>query len=315
MAAEADVQRRHEEVVAAKAGVQRRHKEVLSAEADVQRRHKEVLAAEADIQCRQEALLAAEAEVQRRLEEVLATEADVQRRHEKVLAAEAADVQRRHESAARATESDAAIERIRTEFALCAAPLDAILAEIACEETAITTKLSPSRPTSYVDAVLFNMGGGTQPSLPLAGSPALPSPDVDSQRQTIRPRARPHHRTGRRNIPRAPSSYVAVAPTHPELLLGGRPTPTSITLAGETSPCCSVVSSTPPGWTTPHTPSLQPFTFDEGALHTSGGGNAHPFHARGLPLPPWKRMRRKYRPHRTCRRHQPCDPNQSTGWA
>ena len=138
-------------------------------------------------------------------------------------------------------------------------------------------------------------GGGTQPSLPLAVSPsalvpaALPSPDVNSQRQTVRPRARPHRRTGRRTIPRAPSLYVTVTPTHPELL------------AGATSPCCLVVLSTPPGWTTPHTPSLQPFTFDEGALHTSGGGNAHPFHARGRSLPPWKRMRRKYRPHRTCR--------------
>jgi hypothetical protein len=28
------------------------------------------------------------------------------------------------------------------------------------------------RPTSYVDAVLFNMGGGTQPSLPLAVLPS-----------------------------------------------------------------------------------------------------------------------------------------------
>ena len=133
-------------------------------------------------------------------------------------------------------------------------------------------------------------GGGTQPSLPLAVSPpalvpvALPSPDVNSQRQTVRPRARPRLRTGRRNIPRA-------------------------------SPCRSVVSSTPPGWTTPDTPSLQPFTFDDGAFHSSGGGNAHPFRARGLPLPPWKRTRRKYRPHRTCRRHQPRAPNQSTGWA
>ena len=224
--------------------------------------------------CRQEALLAAEA--------------DVQRRHEEVLYI--------------GWESDAVT-------------FDAILAEIACEEAAIMTTLSPSRPTSYVDTVLFNMGGGTQPSLPLAGSPALPSPDVDSQRQTVRPRAGPCHRTGRRNIPRAPSSYAAVAPTHPELLQGGLPTPTSITLAGATSPCCSMVSSTPPGWTTSHTPSLQPFTFDEGAVHTSGGGNAHPFHARGLPLPPWKRTRRKYRPHRTCRRHQPRAPNQSTGWA
>ena len=203
---------------------------------------------------------------------------------------------------------------IRTEFALCAAPLDSILAEIACEEAAFKTKLSPRRPTSYVDAVLSNMGGGTQPSLPLAVSPsalvpaALPSPDVDSQRQTVSPRARPRRCTGRRNIPRAPSSYVAVAPTHPELLQGGLPTPTSITF-------CLVVSSTPPGWTTSHTPSLQPFTFDEGAVHTSRGGSAHPFHARGLPLPPWKQTRCKYRQHCACRRHQPRAPNQSTGWA
>jgi hypothetical protein len=42
------------------------------------------------------------------------------------------------------------------------------------------------------------------------------------------------------------------------------------------------------------TPSLQPFTFDEGAVRTSWGENAHPFHAQGLPLPPWKQTRRKY---------------------
>ncbi len=166
-----------------------RQEALLTAEAEVQRRNEEVLAAEANIQHRHEEVLAAEAEVQHCLEEVLAAEADVQRRHKEVLAAEAANVQRWQESAARATESNAAIERIWTEFALCASPLDAILAEIACEEAAITTTLSPTRPTSYVDAVLFNMGGGTQPSLPLAGSPALPSPDVDSQRQTVRPRA------------------------------------------------------------------------------------------------------------------------------
>ena len=157
--------------------------------------------------------------------------------------------------------------------------------------------------------------GGTQPSLPLAGSPALPSPDVDSQRQTVRPRARPRRRTGRRNIPRAPSSFVKVAPTHPELLQGGLPTPTPTMLARATSPCCSVVSSPTPASTTPHPPSLHPFTFDDGTIHSSEGGNAHPFRARGLPLPPWKRTRRKYRPHRTCRRHQPRAPNQSTGWA
>ncbi len=63
---------------------------------------------------------------------------------------------------------DNAIERILTDFALCAAPLDAILAEITCEATAFETAPSPHRPTLYVDAVLSTMEGGTQPSLPLA---------------------------------------------------------------------------------------------------------------------------------------------------
>ena len=157
--------------------------------------------------------------------------------------------------------------------------------------------------------------GGTQPSLPLTGSPALPSPDVNSHRQTVPPHARPRRRTGRRNIPRAPSSLVEVAPTHPELSQGGLPTPTSTMLARATSPCCSVVSSPTPASTTPHPPSLHPFTFDDGTIHSSERGNAHPFCARGLSLPPWKRTRRKYRPNRTCRRHQPRAPNQSTGWA
>jgi hypothetical protein len=115
----------------------------LATETDVQRRHEEVLAAEADVQRRHEEVLAAAAAVQRRHKEVLAAEANVQRRQEAVLAAEAADVQRRHKSAARAAESDAVIERIWTEFALSAAPLDAILAEIACKEAAFKTKLTP----------------------------------------------------------------------------------------------------------------------------------------------------------------------------
>ncbi len=177
------------------------------------------------------------------------------------------------------------------------------------------------RPTSYVDAVLFNMGRGTQSSLPLAVSPsdlvpaALPLSEVDGQLQTVRPRAQPRRRTGRRNIPRAPSSFVEVAPTHPKLLQGGPQPPTSTMLARAKSPCCSVVLLPTPASTTPHPPSLHPFTFDDGTILSSEGGNAHQFRARGLPLPPWKRTRRKYRPHRTCRRHQPRAPNQSTGWA
>ena len=71
-------------------------------------------------------------------EDVLKAEtADTQqRRHEAVLAAEAVDIQQyRHEEVLAAElveESDNALFGcIRTEFALCAAPLDAILAEIA----------------------------------------------------------------------------------------------------------------------------------------------------------------------------------------
>ena len=72
------------------------------------------------------------------------------------------------------------------ELALCAAPLDAILAEIACKATAFETAQCPHRPMSYVDEVLSTMGGGSQPSLPLALSPsalapaALPSSDVEA---------------------------------------------------------------------------------------------------------------------------------------
>jgi hypothetical protein len=58
----------------------------------------------------------------------------------------------------------------------------------------------------------------------------------------VRPRARPRRHTCRRNIPRTPSSFVEVAPTHPELLQGGLTTPLSTTLAGATSPCRSVVN-------------------------------------------------------------------------
>jgi hypothetical protein len=123
-----------------------------TAQADELRRHEAVLAAQADGQRWHEAAA-------RAVESAALTLVEERHRHEAVLAAEEANEQRRHESAARAAESDAVFDRIRTEFALYAAPLNAILAEIACEEAAFKTKLSPCRPTSYVDAVLSNMGG------------------------------------------------------------------------------------------------------------------------------------------------------------
>ncbi len=122
------------------------------------------------------------------------------------------------------------------------------------------------------------------------------------------PRARPRHCTGQRNIPRAPSSFVEVAPTHPELLQGGLPTPTQTKLARATSPCCSEVSSTMPYSTTPHTLSLFPSNL-VGFTVSLAGGNAHPFQTCGPTPPPWKRTRRKLHPYRVCRRHGPWAPN------
>jgi hypothetical protein len=212
---------------------------------------------------------------------------------------------------------DAAIERIRTEFALCAAPLDAILAEIACQSTALETAPSPHRPTSYVDAVLSTMGGGTQTSLPLALSPsslapaAPPSPDVDGQLQLVRQHARPRRRTGRRNCPRAPSPPDSAPPSHPHQMLGGLHTPASTKLARATSLCRSVVSSTTPSSMAPPTPSLQPVTFLGDLVHSlSGGGATYPFRVCGPTPPPRKRTRRKLRPCRVCRRHGPRAPDQ-----
>ncbi len=61
------------------------------------------------------------------------------------------------------------------------------------------------RPKSYVDAVLTTMGGSSQAmSLPLAQA-ALPSPAVDGKLQTVRQRAQPRRRVGRRHAPRAPN--------------------------------------------------------------------------------------------------------------
>ncbi len=102
---------------------------------------------------------------------------------------------------------NAAIEHIWMEFALCIAPLDAILSEIAWEETAYTalaplmtplahpaTILSSSLyPTSYVGVVLATMGGG----MPLA----IPLPTISSQLQIVRQCTEPCHCTGRCNCP------------------------------------------------------------------------------------------------------------------
>jgi hypothetical protein len=96
-----------------------------------------------------------------------------------------------------------AIRRIWVECALIAAPLDAILAEIECDNIAhkarappMTTSphpaamlSTPPRPMTYVGTVLSTMGGSTcAMSLALAPS-TIPSPIVDGQLRTVRQRA------------------------------------------------------------------------------------------------------------------------------
>jgi hypothetical protein len=151
----ADEQRRHEAATRSAESAdlalvkeRRRHEAVLAAECDKQHRHEAVLATQADELRRHEAVLATQADGQRRheaaaraVESAALTLVEERRRHEAVLAAEKADEQRRHESAARAAESDAVFDCIRTEFTLYAAPLDAILAEIACKEAAFKAVL------------------------------------------------------------------------------------------------------------------------------------------------------------------------------
>ena len=201
------------------------------------RHHGKVLAVEADDRCCHEAATWA-AEALTLVKELCRLEA--------VLAAEADD-QRRHEAATRTAESEALTlvkECLRHKAATWASlsTLNHLVDKQSCQEAAARATAS-----------------------------AQPVP-------AVRPRTRPRRRTGRRNIPRAPSFSVEVPPpTHPNLVQpGGLPTPTSTMLERATSPCRSVVSSPTPASTTPHTPSLHPFTFDDGILLSSGGGNAHP---------------------------------------
>ncbi len=97
---------------------------------------------------------------------------------------------------------------------LLAAPLDAILANIERKDIAhVTPELPtpppappaavlspPSRPPlSYADAVLSTVKGGARMT-PLVVASSHPSA-VDGNLRTVRPRAQPCLRTGRRNCP------------------------------------------------------------------------------------------------------------------
>ncbi len=149
---------------------------------------------------------------------------------------------------------------------------------------------------TYVGADLSMMGGSTHAMSLALALLALPLPTINGQLRTIRQRAVPHHCTGCRHHPCAPSPPNKVLPYHPLPMLGGLPTPTKTltTLAQATLPCCSVVSSPPTFLTIYSTPSLLPFTFSSEVLLSLRGGTAHPFCVGGQNPPPQKHSQCKH---------------------
>jgi hypothetical protein len=246
---------------------------------------------------------------------------------------------------------DTAIRRIRAICALRAAPLDAILAKIECNNIAHKARAPPTTtlphpgamlstppcPMTYVGAVLSTMGGSTRTTSLALAPLALPLPTIDGQLWMVRQCTSPWHFTGHHHRPCTPSPPDEGPPSLPQQMMGGSPTPTAThtRLARATSPCHSQVSSPPTSLMTPSPPYLLPFTFSDKACLPLGGATAHPFRDRGKPPTwKWKHTQRKRHPCRVCQHHgprapnqpelflcrqhhQPCAPNQSTsnGWA
>jgi hypothetical protein len=133
--------------------------------------------------------------------------------------------ERPHHEVASSNFFDAAKEHIQATCDLLAAPLDTILADIEREDIAEGARMTFLVVASiHPSAVNDNLLAAVAP--PLVSAPFLPS-TVNGNIQKVCPRTQPRHRTGRHNIPRAPSSSVEVPPTHPNLLPGGLSTPTS----------------------------------------------------------------------------------------
>ncbi len=218
----------------------------------------------------------------------------------------------------------AAIWCIWVECTLLAAPLEAILVKIECNDIAheaqasLTTTLphpaamlsTPPRPMTYVGAVLSTMGGSTcVTSLALAPL-AIPSPIVNGQLQTIHRRARPCCRTGHHHRLGAPSPPDKVLPSHPHPTKEGLSMPTNPpNLLARATTCSGTPSPAPPS-TASSTPSLLPFIFGSKVCLSSEGVVAHPFCV-GNP-PPQKRTQCKHQPCHARQRHAPLG-SQSTG--
>jgi hypothetical protein len=243
--------------------------------------------------------------------------------------------QRRHESAKHATASASTALRIEAYAAPFFARVDAIMAKIQAMDdsfgdwaafgdkllakennnasaptmppSAPPTAVSspPHRPTSYRDAVLSTMGGSTRVTSLALAPLAIPSPIVNGQLRTVRRRAQPCRRTGRRYRPHAPSPPDEVLPSHPHPTKEGLSMPTNPPnlVARATTRSGTLSLATP--LTASSTPFLLPFTIGSEVCLSSEGVVAHPFCV-GNP-PPQKHTRHK---------HQPCCAHQCHGpWA
>ena len=168
----------------------------------------------------------------------------------------------------------------------------------------------PPPPLPCTDTVVPFLGGERPLSTPNMLS-AFESATVPPQK-TARRLKRPRRRPCRRNRPRAPNNLDGAIPSHPLPITGGTSMPTTTHLASArandrdhrsnmSSP--SLLPMTLPS------PSHQPFTIEGGNSTYSGGGFNDSFRDNGASLPPRKCPRRKYRPRRVCRRHNPRAPN------
>jgi hypothetical protein len=219
---------------------------------------------------------------------------------------------------------DVAIWRIQADCALRAAPLDAILAKIECNDIAhearaplMTTSPHPLAmlstapcPMTYVGAALPMMGEEHSCNVPCSGTiGSTPLPTIDGQLWTVRQRARLCHRTGHCHRPCAPSPPDKVLPSHPHPTVEGLSTPAETPNLLARATLRSGMPSLAPSLTASSTPYLLPFTFGSKVCLSLEGVVAHPFCAGGLTPPPQKRSQRKHQPCCAGRRHGPRAPN------
>jgi len=200
---------------------------------------------------------------------------------------------------------DVAIRRICVERDLCAAPLDAILAEIKrCEivhddssrtmspaclprssaqvmrppsltTTTLSSPPSHTHPTSYLGAVLSLKGGDCKPSSHVLQATMAQESAAIMLHRTARRHKRPRRRPGRRNVPRAPNPADEAIPFHPLPTMGGTSilttTHTKSASVNDRDPRLPMSSTSPPPMTLPSPSHTHPTSYLGVVLSPKGG--------------------------------------------